>query len=98
MYENFSLINEDVLKVDLNRVIKESGYLRENVKIVANLPYYITTPIILNLFDLDINSITVMVQKEVAERFTVKEYTKERSSITYTMEFVRQTPRFFFYA
>lgn len=87
MYENFSLINEDVLKVDLNRVIKESGYLRENVKIVANLPYYITTPIILNLFDLDIDSITVMVQKEVAERFTVKEYTKERSSITYTMEF-----------
>lgn len=87
MYENFSLINEDVLKVDLNKVIKDSGYLRENVKIVANLPYYITTPIILNLFDLNVNSITVMVQKEVAERFTVKEYTKERSSITYLMEF-----------
>lgn len=87
LYDNFKLINEDVLKVDLEKKVLESGYKRENIKIVANLPYYITTPIILSLLDLDILDITVMVQKEVAERFTEKSLSKKRSNITYIIEF-----------
>lgn len=86
LYDNFKLINEDVLKVDLENEVLESGYKRENIKIVANLPYYITTPIILSLLDLDISDITVMVQKEVAERFTEKSLSKKRSNITYIIE------------
>lgn len=71
-YHNIELLNEDVLKIDLNQLInqeKESNQIK-NVKIVANLPYYITTPIIMKLLEsnLKIESITVMIQKEVAER------------------------------
>lgn len=87
LYNNFKLINEDVLKVDLDKIIKESGKKRENIKVVANLPYYITTPIITSLFGKNIYSVTVMVQKEVAERFTVKNLGKERSNITYLIEY-----------
>lgn len=71
-YSNFEIINDDVLKVDLNKIIKENKENEKikNVKIVANLPYYITTPIIMKLLEekLDIESITVMIQKEVADR------------------------------
>ena len=71
-YENFELINADILKVDLNEIIcenKRTGKIQD-VKVVANLPYYITTPIIMKLLEekLDIQSITVMIQKEVADR------------------------------
>lgn len=71
-YDNIELINEDVLKLDLKELIKQEKEKNgiENVKIVANLPYYITTPIIMKLLEdnLDIKSITVMIQKEVADR------------------------------
>lgn len=71
-YQNIELINEDVLKIDLNELIKQEKEYNQikNVKIVANLPYYITTPIIMKLLEsnLDIESITVMIQKEVADR------------------------------
>lgn len=87
LYNNFQLINLDVLKVDLDEIIKKSGKKRENIKVVANLPYYITTPIITSLFGKNIYSVTVMVQKEVAERFTVKNLGKERSNITYVIEY-----------
>lgn len=72
LYKNFKVINEDVLKVDLNNLIKEENDNNYSVKIVANLPYYITTPIIMKLLEekLNINSITVMIQKEVADRLT----------------------------
>ncbi len=71
-YNNIELINQDVLKLDLKQIIqqeKENNQIK-NVKIVANLPYYITTPIIMKLLEsnLGIESITVMIQKEVAER------------------------------
>ena len=71
-YNNIELINEDVLRIDLNELInheKENNRIK-NVRIVANLPYYITTPIIMKLLEdnLDIVSITVMIQKEVADR------------------------------
>lgn len=86
-YNNFEIINEDVLKVDLRNLIKaekQSNNLK-NAKIVANLPYYITTPIIMKLLEekLDINSITVMIQKEVAERLIAVPGEKLSGAITY---------------
>ena len=66
LYKNLEIINEDVLKLDLNQIIKEERQKQniENVKIVANLPYYITTPIVMKLLEekLDIESITIMIQ------------------------------------
>lgn len=88
LYNNFEIINKDVLKTDLNQVIADelNGELT-NVKIVANLPYYITTPIIMKLLEdrLNIDNITVMVQKEVAERLAAEPGGKEAGSITYTV-------------
>ncbi|MBP3501913.1 MAG: 16S rRNA (adenine(1518)-N(6)/adenine(1519)-N(6))-dimethyltransferase RsmA [Clostridia bacterium] len=86
MYKNFEIINEDVLKVDLNNLIKtnKSSDIKK-VKIVANLPYYITTPIIMKLLEekLDIETITVMVQKEVADRLIATPGDKLSGAITY---------------
>ena len=86
MYDNFEIINEDVLKVDLQELIKNNKSSKiQNVKIVANLPYYITTPIIMKLLEekLDIESITVMVQKEVADRLIATPGKKLSGAITY---------------
>ena len=89
-YKNIELINADVLNIDLNEIIKEERKENEelnNIKIVANLPYYITTPIIMKLIEnnLDIESITVMIQKEVAERLIAVPGSKETGAITYTV-------------
>lgn len=86
MYENFEIINEDVLKVDLKNLINKNNNLK-NVKIVANLPYYITTPIIMKLLEdkLKIDSIIVMIQKEVADRLTAIPGGKNSGAITYTV-------------
>ena len=89
IYENFEVINEDVLKVDLHKLIKDNKENAgiKNVKIVANLPYYITTPIIMKLLEekLDIETITVMIQKEVADRLTEVPGGKNSGAITYTV-------------
>ena len=89
LYSNFRLINDDVLKVDLNKLISEEKEKNNlsNVKIVANLPYYITTPIIMKLLEehLDIDTITVMIQKEVADRLTAIPGNKNSGAITYTV-------------
>ncbi len=84
LYKNFEIINEDVLKVDLNEIIQNE---HKTCKIVANLPYYITTPIIMKLLEskLDIESITVMIQKEVAERLIATPGQKLAGAITYTV-------------
>ena len=84
LYNNFELINEDVLKVDLNKIIEENCKFK-SAKVVANLPYYITTPIIMKLLEdkLNLESITVMVQKEVAD----KPGGKEVGSITYSINY-----------
>ena len=84
LYENFEIINEDVLKVDLNKIIEKEN---KKCKIVANLPYYITTPIIMKLLesDLKIESITVMIQKEVADRLIATPGEKLSGAITYTV-------------
>ena len=85
------IINEDVLKINLNEIIAEKRKQTEikNVKIVANLPYYISTPIIMKLLEnrLDIDEIIVMVQKEVAERLTAKTGTRLARAITYAVEY-----------
>lgn len=89
LYENFILINEDILKIDLKKLIEENINDLKNVKIVANLPYYITTPIIMKLLEdrLNINSITVMVQKEVADRIAEKPGEKLSGAITYSVNY-----------
>ena len=91
LYDNFELINEDVLKVDLNNLINsnlENSNLKK-AKVVANLPYYITTPIIMKLLEekLNLESITVMVQKEVALRLTSEPGGKETGAITYSINY-----------
>lgn len=87
LYKNFELINEDVLKVDLKKLIEENK--AGKVKVVANLPYYITTPIIMKLLEdkLEIDSITVMIQKEVAKRLTAKPGEKLSGAITYCVNY-----------
>lgn len=89
LYNNFELINNDVLKVDLKNIIekeKTEGKIK-NVKIVANLPYYITTPIIMKLLEeeLELESITVMIQKEVADRLIAIPGEKNTGAITYAV-------------
>ncbi len=88
-YNNFILLNEDVLKVDLQKLINQNKGELKNVKIIANLPYYITTPIIMKLLEnkLDIESITVMVQKEVADRITATPGDKLSGAITYSVDY-----------
>ncbi len=89
LYDNFEIINEDVLKVDLKNMIKiqkEQGKIKK-AKIVANLPYYITTPIIMKLLEeeLKLESITVMIQKEVADRLIAIPGEKNTGAITYSV-------------
>lgn len=85
---NIKIINEDCLKIDFNSFVE--SYDKKNVKVVANLPYYITTPIIMQLLEKYsdiIDTITVMVQKEVADRFAAKPGTKDYGAITLACNF-----------
>lgn len=88
LYKNLEIINEDILKIDLKKLIsdkKNKGF--KKVKVVANLPYYITTPIIMKLLEdkLDLESITVMIQKEVADRLIAIPGEKGTGAITYSV-------------
>lgn len=87
-YENVSIINEDILKVDMNKIVQEKNQGRP-VKVVANLPYYITTPIIMDLFEskVPLESITIMVQKEVAERMQVGPGTKDYGALSLAVQY-----------
>ena len=97
LYKNFEVINNDILKVDLNKIIDENKqkYNLKNAKIVANLPYYITTPIIMKLLEnkINIESITVMIQKEVAERLSEIPGGKNTGAITYTVYYYGETEK-----
>ena len=95
LYDNIEFINEDVLKLDLDKIIEENGEL--SAKIVANLPYYITTPIIMKLLETraKFESITVMVQKEVADRLCAKTGTREAGAITYAVEYYSNARKLF---
>lgn len=87
-YENVDIINEDVLKVDLKRLADEKNDGRP-VKVVANLPYYITTPIIMGLFEkhVPVSSVTVMVQKEVADRMQAGPGTKDYGALSLAVQY-----------
>lgn len=94
---NLEIINDDVLKVDLEKLIKNKKEQTNinKVKIVANLPYYISTPIIMKLLEnrLEISEIIVMVQKEVAQKLGAETGTREAGAITYAVEYyAKATP------
>lgn len=86
-YDNLTIIHEDVLKVDLNKLSEELGGCK--FKVVANLPYYITTPIIMGLFEqhIPMTSITVMVQKEVAMRMQAGPGTKDYGALSLAVQY-----------
>ncbi|MDX8047526.1 16S rRNA (adenine(1518)-N(6)/adenine(1519)-N(6))-dimethyltransferase RsmA [Gracilibacillus sp. S3-1-1] len=88
-YENVSIINQDILKANFEEVWDNHFQDGKPVKVVANLPYYITTPILMQLLmaKLPINSITVMIQKEVAERMAAHENTKEYGSLSIAIQY-----------
>ncbi len=87
-YENVTVINADILKLDLNRIVEEHNGGRP-VKVVANLPYYITTPIIMALFEkkVPLHSVTIMVQKEVADRMRVGPGTKDYGALSLAVQY-----------
>ncbi|MEE0714196.1 MAG: 16S rRNA (adenine(1518)-N(6)/adenine(1519)-N(6))-dimethyltransferase RsmA [Blautia sp.] len=87
-YSNVTVLNEDILKVDIKKLADEHNNGKP-IKVVANLPYYITTPIIMGLFegDVPIESITVMVQKEVADRMQVGPGTKEYGALSLAVQY-----------
>ncbi|MCM1039981.1 MAG: 16S rRNA (adenine(1518)-N(6)/adenine(1519)-N(6))-dimethyltransferase RsmA [Roseburia sp.] len=87
-YDNVTIINQDILKTDINRVIEEYGG-GAPVKVAANLPYYITTPIIMALFEnhVMLESITIMVQKEVAERMQAGPGSKDYGALSLAVQY-----------
>lgn len=87
-YSNVTVINEDILKVDMNSLVEEYNNGRP-IKVVANLPYYITTPIIMGLFEINvpIENITVMVQKEVADRMQVGPGSKDYGALSLAVQY-----------
>lgn len=87
-YDNITILNEDILKVDINGIVREKNGGKP-VKVVANLPYYITTPIIMGLFEqhVPLKSITVMVQKEVADRMQVGPGTKDYGALSLAVQY-----------
>lgn len=87
-YDNITIINEDILKVDINAIVQEKNNGRP-IKVVANLPYYITTPIIMGLFEshVPLESITIMVQKEVADRMQVGPGTKDYGALSLAVQY-----------
>lgn len=87
-YDNVTVLNEDILKVDLNALVKERNGGKP-VKVVANLPYYITTPIIMELFEkhVPLSSVTVMVQKEVADRMQAKPGSKDYGALSLAVQY-----------
>ena len=94
LYNNFEIINDDILKIDLNKIIAKNKeeYEFKTVKIVANLPYYITTPIIMKLLEdrLNLDSIIIMIQQEVAQRIVAIPGTKMSGAITYGVYYYAQ--------
>ena len=87
-YSNVKVTNQDILKVDINELVKEYNNGRP-IKVVANLPYYITTPIIMGLFEsnVPIDNITVMVQKEVADRMQVGPGSKDYGALSLAVQY-----------
>ena len=87
-YDNVEILNADILKIDLRKTVEEKNQGKP-IKVVANLPYYITTPIIMELFESEIpvDNITVMVQKEVADRMQAQPGTKDYGTLSLAVQF-----------
>ena len=87
-YDNVEVINDDILKVDINKIVQEKNNGKP-IKVVANLPYYITTPIIMGLFEshVPLQSITIMVQKEVADRMQEGPGSKEYGALSLAVQY-----------
>ncbi|MCD8171653.1 MAG: 16S rRNA (adenine(1518)-N(6)/adenine(1519)-N(6))-dimethyltransferase RsmA [Clostridiales bacterium] len=87
-YDNVTVINNDILKLDINKLVDEYNGGRP-IKVVANLPYYITTPIIMGLFegDVPIDNVTVMVQKEAADRMQVGPGSKDYGALSLAVQY-----------
>lgn len=87
-YDNVTVINDDILKVDIGKIVAEENDGKP-IKVVANLPYYITTPIIMGLFEskVPLHSITIMVQKEVADRMQVGPGTKDYGALSLAVQY-----------
>ena len=87
-YDNVTVINEDILKLDIQKLVNEKNQGRP-IKVVANLPYYITTPIIMGLFEkgVPLQSITVMVQKEVADRMSAGPGSKNYGALSLAVQY-----------
>lgn len=87
-FDNVNIINQDILKVDLKSVVEEHAG-NNPIKVVANLPYYITTPIIMRFLEEGINldSMVIMIQKEVADRIAAKPSTKEYGSLSVAIQY-----------
>ncbi len=90
-YDNITILNQDVLKTDIAAIAREKNG-GQPIKVVANLPYYITTPIIMGLFEsqVPVDSITVMVQKEVAQRMQAEPGTKDYGALSLAVQYYAQ--------
>ena len=88
-YDNVTIVHQDILKTDLSTAVRETFHEELPLKVVANLPYYITTPIIMGLFEshVPVQSITVMVQKEVADRMQVGPGTKDYGALSLAVQY-----------
>jgi len=87
-YDNVSIIQNDILKLDIQKMLRDKG-IQDGIKVVANLPYYITTPIIMGLFERNIplKSLTIMVQKEVADRMKSGPGTKSYGALSLAVQY-----------
>lgn len=96
-FDNFEVVNEDILKVDLHELIKEKFSDCENVSVCANLPYYITSPVIMKLLEdkLPIKQIIVMVQREAADRLTAPVGSREAGAITVAVNYYAEAEKLF---
>ncbi len=96
-FDNFEVVNEDILKVDLHELIKEKFHDCENVSVCANLPYYITSPVIMKLLEdkLPIKQIIIMVQREAADRLTAPVGSREAGAITVAVNYYAEAEKLF---
>ncbi len=93
-YNNLEIINCDILKVDIETLLKKEGIKDySKVKVIANIPYYITTPIIIHLLKSPIQDITILIQKEVADRICLAPGKKGTGAITYYINYFADTTR-----
>ncbi|HHV59381.1 MAG TPA: 16S rRNA (adenine(1518)-N(6)/adenine(1519)-N(6))-dimethyltransferase RsmA [Clostridiaceae bacterium] len=95
--DNITFVNEDILKADLRSIITGCGFNYKNIRLAGNLPYYITTPVIMHFLENGpkVQSMCVMIQKEVADRITAKPGNKNYGALTVAVQFFAEAARLF---